>query len=63
MASNADDDLIFEPFENQTKHSRDLSPEPPSLLSANQLLDLVCVPSILLYIFVFFGLCFKFCSC
>ncbi|TKY62611.1 EFR3-like cmp44E [Spatholobus suberectus] len=41
IVSNIDDDFVFEPFESQIKHNRGLSTEFPSLLSANQLLELV----------------------
>lgn len=44
IVSNIHDDFIFEPFESQIKHSRSLSTEVPSLLSANQLLELACDP-------------------
>ncbi|XP_020212613.1 uncharacterized protein LOC109797106 isoform X2 [Cajanus cajan] len=36
-----DDDFIFEPFESQVIHNRGLSTEVPSLLGANQLLELI----------------------
>jgi len=53
MASNIDEDFIFEPFESQTKHNHVLSSEVPSLLSANQLLDLVRDPFyVVLYFFI-----------
>ncbi|XP_027918303.1 uncharacterized protein LOC114177223 isoform X2 [Vigna unguiculata] len=39
-ASNVDDDFTFEPLEGQTKPNPALSVEVPSLLSANQLIDL-----------------------
>lgn len=38
------DDFTFEPFESQTKLNHALSVEVPSLLSANQLIDLVRDP-------------------
>lgn len=44
MVSSVEDDFNFEPFESQTKHNRGLSTEVPSLLSANQLLELVRGP-------------------
>lgn len=37
-----EDDFIHELFESQIKHNPRLSMEVPSLLSANQLLELVC---------------------
>jgi hypothetical protein len=55
--STVDDDFIYELFESQLKQSPRLSTEVPSLLSANQLLELVrdtflslvhfCVPIVL----------------
>ncbi|KAK2417010.1 protein SEMI-ROLLED LEAF [Trifolium repens] len=43
--STVDDDFIYELFESQLKQSPRLSTEVPSLLSANQLLELVFDPS------------------
>lgn len=40
--SIVDDDFIYELFESQLKQTPRLSTEVPSLLSANQLLELVC---------------------
>lgn len=58
-ASTIDDDFIYELFESQLKQSPRLSTEVPSLLSANQLLELVCDTFLALIHFVFIGLYYK----
>lgn len=58
-ASTIDDDFIYELFESQLKQSPRLSTEVPSLLSANQLLELVCDALLALVHFVFIGFYYK----